>query len=341
MPDFIYPTASELREVGRVKEPVLTQNDPVFTIIPIEEADTPFVTWEQKDNFVGLQQIRGLDGKPGRVLRTGAKKYVMTPGYYGEFTEIDETELTTRRQFGTFGTPVDIGDLVMDAQDQLLQRRIDRIRYIAWNALMGRFVVADGRGLEHSDVFAVKTFTASNLWTDRNNSEPVQDFRSVRHNEEGQSSSFGPGARAFMNLYTWEAMVRNRNANDLGGARVGAGLTAITAEDFESLNAYMRRQQLPTIIIYNETYFDDDGTLKFFIPNGKVIVVANRPSANPGAYKMTRNVNTPGMGPGAYTYVVDTLEDRKELPRRVEVHDGHNGGPTMEFPGDITVMTVY
>jgi hypothetical protein len=43
----------------------------------------------------------------------------VTPGAYGEFTRIDELELTTRRPWGSWNGTVNIADLVMECQDQL------------------------------------------------------------------------------------------------------------------------------------------------------------------------------------------------------------------------------
>ena len=69
-----------------------------------------------------------------------------------------------------------------------------------------------------------------------------------------------------------------------------------------------------------------------------MIVVGRRTTgASLGRYIMTRNVNNPGFAPGAYTKVI-TKDD--EVPLAVEVHDGHNGGPALEFPSAIIKMNV-
>src|SRR5438270_9372171 len=126
MTDLLFPSTAELEEVAQDKLPRLIADRPVFTVFPIETSDNYLLMWEQKDNYLGLAQVRGLNGMPARVNRIGAKRYQMQPGVYGEYIPIDEVELTTRRQWGTFGTPIDLSDLVMEAQDQLLGRRLDR-----------------------------------------------------------------------------------------------------------------------------------------------------------------------------------------------------------------------
>jgi hypothetical protein len=76
-----------------------------------------------------------------------------------------------------------------------------------------------------------------------------------------------------------------------------------------------------------------------FIPNNKVVVVGTRPAGQRvGEYRITRNANNPDLGPGPYMKVVDNGEDK--VPREIDVHDGHNGGPVLYYPGAIVVMSV-
>src|SRR6185437_3058522 len=135
MAEFTYPTNAELREIAQDLLPRLAADRPVFDLMPIQEPDAFLVMWEQEDSYTGLQQVRGLNGAPPKVVRVGLKRYQMQGGVYGEYIPLDETELTVRRQYGTFATPVDISDLVMRAQRQLLVRRLDRIETIVWTLL--------------------------------------------------------------------------------------------------------------------------------------------------------------------------------------------------------------
>jgi hypothetical protein len=68
MPDYIFPTANELRVVMQDKLPRLTQDRVGFTLFPFRDYDNWLVSWEQKDNFLGLMQARGLNGV-GRLSR--------------------------------------------------------------------------------------------------------------------------------------------------------------------------------------------------------------------------------------------------------------------------------
>lgn len=338
MSNFVYPTAVDLREIEQVKAPLLTMSDPIFEIMPIRNTENFIVMWEQKDNFTGLQGLRGLDGQPARVNAVGMKRFQMTPGVYGEFSAITEEELTLRRQMGSFTTPIDLSDLVMERQDQLLARRIDRIRQIGWSVLQGSFAVSGLQGIVHADAFPVTRFTAGVAWGTPATATPLQNFRDVQLFEEGRSASFGANAKAFMNRRTFNSMVANTNAADLAGRRVSGLLSVLT---FDEINRILLGEGLPQIVIHNDGYFTDAGVWTPLIPNNRVIVVGYRPNGTIMEYQMVRNATNPNMEPGAYTRVWDSAEvDAGRPPRRIELHDGHNGGPALFFPGDIVNMTV-
>src|SRR5262245_44753355 len=154
MPQFAYPTSQSIREIDQQMLPVLEEGRLGLELFPAETQDEDQVRWEQMDNFLGLQQVRGLNGEPAKVAKTGAKGYAMAPGYYGEFELIDEAELTRRRVLGTFGQPIDISDLVGTAETKLLQRELDRREWIVWTLLQaGVFAVQSEDGVLHMDTF--------------------------------------------------------------------------------------------------------------------------------------------------------------------------------------------
>lgn len=341
MGTFIYPSSAELQQVAQDKLPNLVAQRPIFSILPIETADSHLLMWEQEDNYVGLQQIRGLGGQPPRVKKTGAKRYLMQPGIYGEFSALDELELTERRQYGTFGSGVSIDDLVMREQDRLLGRRLDRIEYIGWTLLVtGTFSVSgpDGQVL-HTDTFALQTHSGSD-WSTAATSTPLADFRAIQLLSRGHSVNFGPAARAIMNRVTFNRLVANTNAADLGGKK-GVGLQSIQAVG--DINRVLTDEGLPTIEIFDGGYLNDAGTFVPFIADDKVVVVGQRTDGGRiGEYRMTRNANNPNLAPGAYMEVIDRGAEGagKTIPRTIEVHDGHNGGPVIYFPSAIVIASV-
>lgn len=333
-----YPTPMELREVEQNLLPTIVEDDPVFSVFPIVETANSRVRWRQKDDFTGLQQIRGLNGQPRNVRMVGYNEYEYKPGVYGEFVTLDEDELTERGAIASYDEPMPIDDMVSDAQTFLLQRRIDRIRYIIFTLLTtGTFSVPNGRGeILHYDTFNLLALTAGVPWSTVATAVPMANIRAAQQLSLGQSVSFGEGAEMWMNQVTLNNLLSNNNANDFFGKRVGGGNTVNEVGD---INRILLANGLPTIVVYDRVYKDDSGTVQKFIPNGKVILIGRRTNnAKLGEYRMTRNAVNPKGEPGAYTRVIDRRE--REVPGGIDVHDGHNGGPIIWFPGAIVVLSV-
>lgn len=311
---------------------------PAFKILPIKNVDADLVMWEQQDNFIGLQQIRGLNGEPPRVKKVGGKRYIVEPGVYGEKAEINEREITQRRRFGSFGMPVDITDLVLIEQQKLLQRRLDRIEYIIWTLLTtGTFSVSSPTGgVVHTDTFSLQTFTASPLWSVVATATPLADLRTIQLKSRGHSVRFDSSATLYLNQAYVNFLLNNGNAADLGGKRVEYGNSIL---DLAMINKIMLGNNLPQIVPMDDGYYDDSGAFQLFIPNGVGVLVGSRKSGVPiGNYDMTRNANNADSAPGAYMKVVDLGE--LYVPRQIVVHDGHNGAVEIPFPGAVVALVI-
>jgi hypothetical protein len=158
----------------------------------------------------------------------------------------------------------------------------------------------------------------------------------VQLKHRGQSTSFYADAKAFMNLNTANNALVNTNNADLYGRRVTGLATVNSPGQWAQLNA---EDNLPQPVIYDEGYLDDSGTFHPFIPDNTVVVLGKRFNAAPlGRFVYTRNANNPNAGPGPYMRVIDTADYK--VPRSIEVHDGYNGGPAIEYPGSVVLMNV-
>lgn len=334
---LVFPTAQEMKLIEQTLIPRVTEGRLGLQLMPVVNSDYHILSWEQKDNYTGLQEVRGLNGQPGRVTRIGGRRYTMPPGVYGEFTSVDEAEVTARRAWGSINTVVDISDLIAECQEHLLIRRYDRIEKIIWDLLVnGTFSVSNEFGVIHTDTFDIQTYDAT-TWSTVATSTPLVDFRAIQLLGRGTSNKFdaAAGAKAYMSRATFNYLVANANDNDIAGRRVTGLLSPLTLNE---INVILLGEGLPTIEIYDEGYLDSNGTFQLFIPINKVVVVGGRPGgAKLGEYRMTRNANNPGQAPGAYQKVA---YEENEVPFKVDVHDGHNGGPVLYFPGGIVVMDV-
>jgi hypothetical protein len=256
MPGFVYPNAITLQTINQELAPTLEGNRAIFDFMKTRDVDSPFVAWEQKNNYIGLQQVRGINGAPSRVKAVGGSRFVMEPGYYGEYLLIDERELTQRRAWGSFATSIDITDLVREKQDQLLQRRYDRIEWMGWTlATTGTFSVSDGSSVLHTDSYTTQTYSAGVPWATVATATPLADFRAIQLKGRGYSLDFGARAKAYVNRTTLNAMLSNTNAADLAGRR-GAGLSGINS--LAQANELLAMDDLPTLVPYDRGYIDDN-----------------------------------------------------------------------------------
>jgi hypothetical protein len=316
---------------------------PIFNYFPLDTADADVLLWEQRDNYFGLMQVRGLNGEFPRVLPTGAKRYRMEPGYYGEFMEVDEAELTRRAAMTSYTQYIDVGDLVRERQNRLTGRHFDRMEQQLWTLCStGTFSVAAANGaILHTDTFTLQTFTASVPWATVATATPLADFRAVQLGGPANGVSFGADARAFMNRTTYNSMIANTNQSDLAGRRsMGLG----TINNLPGINQLLTGDDLPGIVVYDRGYLNDSNTFTRFIPNNKVVVFGTRPGAESvGQFRYTRNANTgleggamAAVGSGPFTLA---YQDPRP-PRMIEVYRGFNGGPIIWWPSAIYVMTV-
>jgi hypothetical protein len=331
--------------IEQEKMPRMMQGRAAFDFFALTTKDAPVVTWEQRDSYTGLQQLRGLGGKPNHVQAVAGKRYSYIPGTYGEFRNLDETEMTLRRQWGTFGTPIKLDDLVMEASEMMQQRFLDRVESTIWAVLGGTFQILGQAGqIMHEDGFNNQIYTAIIEWLNPATATPLQNYRDIQLLSRGQSVSFGADAKSYMNRRTFNYLIANTNAADLYGKRTQGLATVMT---LDQVNAVLAGEGLPMIVIYDQGYLMDPATGQAvsralftpFIPDNVVYVIGTRPGgAKVGEYIMTRNVNNPDMSPGQYTKVIDLGEN--QVPRSVEVHNGHNGGPTILYPGAVVKMNV-
>lgn len=339
MINYVYPTTRELKEINPEKIQNLTRNRPTFEIFPTTESEYWTLEWEQKDNWRGFQQLRGLNGEPSYVHMVGAKAYSAKPGVFGEFMTVDETMMTLRAQQVPYGAPVDIRGLVLERQDYLNFRETELLEYIHWKALIdGQFTFIGPTGAVYGDVFPIQTASFSD-WSTIATATPLLDLMGLKALASGKSISFGSGARMYMNSTTLSNLMRNRNANDLGGQMAIASGGVKPFKEVGEINTLLTGFNLPQIVEYDEGYFaESNGAFTKWIPDDVVSIVGQRTNGDRlGEYRMVRNGNNPNMAPGRYEKVIDHGERR--VPRLIEVHRGHNGGLVIYYGSAIVKAT--
>jgi len=145
---------------------------------------------------------------------------------------------------------------------------------------------------------------------------------------------------AVMNSITANYLLSNTNAADLGGKLILGGATV---NDLTDINKVFLGQDLPTITIYDEGYYDDSNNFQYFVATDKVAVIGKRRNGEQiGEYVKTRHM-IDGGGTGSWVFTkdyVNGINAPKEVPSRFELHAGHSGGPILYFPGAVVIASV-
>jgi hypothetical protein len=321
-----------------------TMDDPVFKILPIRPRNSMNLRWIIRDNYIGLMKLRGLGGEPTRVNKVGQKVFETTAGVFGEFETVDEKEMTTRAAGfpADLSVPIDVKDLVAEAQEQLTARQISRMKQIAWNLLINGTIsiaLSEG-GIGYSESYTQQAVTVSPLWSSTTTATPLVNLQDLQPTYgRGTSNMFNGMAEMWMNSKTANYLIRNRNSADLGGSRTRYGATF---NDIRTINEILVDQNVPVINIWDDGYLDDSGTFQLYLPDGKVLVVGKRPDGElPGEFQITRNANNPDMGARAYAEVLNYTDGpAKRIPPTIQIHQGFNGGAVVERAKQLVIMTV-
>lgn len=338
--NYEYPISTELRQINPEKIVDLTRERPTFSIFPMVDSNAWTLEWEMKDNYMGLQQLRGINGEPSYVKMVGGKRFSANPGVYGEYMTLDEKQMTLRAADAAGTGVVNVTDLVLERQDYLNNREIDLIEYIHWKILLdAQFTFVGPTGAVYGDQFTTQTATFSD-WSDHDNATPIADLLGLKTLQAGKSVSFGAGSMLFINQTTESHLLQNKNQDDLGGqlAIVSGGVKPF--KTLGEINSWLMGSGLPTIVVYDEGYNSEpNGDFVRWIPDDRGVLVGRRTNGDSlGEYRMVRNAQNPNMAPGRYEQVIDRGATR--IPRTIEVHRGHNGGPVLFYGSAIVRITM-
>ena len=335
---YPYGTNAEIISIAQKFLPQLELSRPVLSLLPNRSINESMVIIEQRDNYQGLMGPRGYNGAPDKINPVGMSRFAMEPGVYGGFAEIDEQELTVRREEGTFNQPMDMSTLVLERIIQVTDAEVRCREYLSWQLFAsGSYTSFDAKGaLIDSKAFTQRVFTATTSWATYASSTPLADWSTVSLLHRGYSVRFDRSATGFMNLKTANNQRLNTNSSDLGGKRRDMGATFNSISD---INKLYLENDLPQTETYDEGYYDTSGVFHAYIPDNTVIVKGTRAgNSQIGEWIFTRNANNPGSQPGIYMRVFDNME--RAVPRTIEVHRGFNGGPNVMYPSAIPVMQV-
>lgn len=331
MAAYSYPQPADMERLAQKKGPALVERSVIWRFFRETDVNRDVLRWFQKDMYKGFQNWRGLGGKPSPVSFVGESEYMAAPGFYGDFMALDERELHSHSDpTNPDGPAVPIDSLVMEAQDELLRREMALKELILWQLLVGgTFSISRNTQVVYSGAYTQAAFTASVAWATVATATPFKDLLGLPILGRGLEVNFGAGASLLMNQKTANYLLLNTNAADLGGTLRQSGSSVKTIAD---VNLLLSLNGVPTIEICEEGYFTTGGTWTLYVPDNKFILVGKRKDTDVlGEYRNTRNINAT-KGYGSYSKVIEKKDD---VPMAIEVHQGHNGGPVLEYPGSI------
>lgn len=343
---------------SREVKPILQQLIGQFTfdnfflkLLPFSSVDAAVATWEQLDNFKGQMDFRGSGGPYPTTQREGRNVFMTRPGYFGNSRELDETYLNVSTQLGSAAAAIDLTDAQSNDLKALTNMCVVRMTSTIADLLCtGTTSVTDpatGATLFSASVNS-QTYTASTSWSDHANSTPIADMLAMKLLHRGYSVNFGSGAQLVVNSTTVNAMLQNTNANDLGAKRVitvNAGAQPMTLAD---INRYNLEAGLPTIVEYDEGYYDGNGSFTKFIADYKGVLVGKRLMGEPvGEFILTRNLaldyghegsvaenNTGPLGNVYYDFSFN--KEKSAFISRM----GYNGVPAVYYPSAIVKVNL-
>jgi hypothetical protein len=349
---YTFPNSAVISSILQDKLPARLSDlgdDALLQHLPMQSVNAVKVIWEQLDNYQGTTQIRGYGVNPVRIARAGINRFNMDPGVYGDSALVDEEDLTVRREMGTFGLPVKIDDLVMERQDALIDRFVNFYRLQAGMLFtQGQVTYGDGKKLNVNQSFPLQTFTAIYPWSNTAQSTPLADLRALALLQRGHSVDFGQGV-IMLNRSMMNYVLANTNAADLGGKRQLVGMQKIGGGilNVEQLNFILQAENLPTISIYDKTYYPvGSSTPTLFIPDGKAVVIGRRDNGEPLArFLLTRNAKNMMPADGVmkpFENLAMQVINKSEIQAvpEIEVSLMFNGGPAIYFPSGIVKMSI-
>ncbi|MDQ3132126.1 MAG: major capsid protein [Acidobacteriota bacterium] len=339
---FTYPTNVALDQV--IQEYVVDTSAFIgLQIMPVEEAMTQKVQWDEMDNERGMTAPHLLGTDPRIDLRPGSKLREYEPIPFKESDLIKEDELLRARQLGTLGGVVNINTIVA----RLAKARMDKTRirqeWTVWSALRGVLTINENNVFV-SETFPIQQYTPLVLWSDLLNATPIKDANAMKLMYRGTGATI-QGAKAYINQTTANWLLENKNEDDLKGFQNSNYLNL--SFSLQELNKILSARGLFEFVVYDEGYYDEVGIYRTFIEDGDVHIVGKRPLgqsvgnwiSTPTLHRTKNGMPAPGFfeilevngmpSGGATTISLADLGAGKNP--KFELTGGIYGGPAMRF----------
>ncbi len=272
------------------------------------------------------------------VTLPGVRVYRVAPGYYGNKTQIRESQVVKMREPGTANKPVAMDELMNYYMLYFSTMAGSLIRNTTANLLInGTFTNTTTDATNNtSNGSEIHTYTIENYRTlspandgntgpswflDPINAKPVNDQLYWQNFLQlGTSTSFGNDSTLLTQQTTIVDLLKTTQIQQVYRDKYGSSITGP-----EGVNMLQQGFGLPKFEIYNEGYnptladvqAQDLSAFTRFIPHGALIWCGKRKEGQQvGAMKFTRNANKVNSGKPGYP----TVSENPELPWSEGIH---------------------
>lgn len=331
--------------------------DALLKLYPLGYEDADTISYDQWQDPYGLTALRGLDGPPMIVTLPGFRTYQVAPGYYGNKTQIRESQIVKMRQPGTANDPIILRELMAYYMNYFLGMSTARIRQTLADLLLtGTFTntttnatnnTADGSEDHTYTIENYRTLSPANdgntgpSWNlDPVNATPINDLQYWQNQLQlGTSTSFGSDSTLLFQQAVMIDLLKTTQIQQIYRDNYGASITGAAG-----VQKLAQGFLLPDMEIYDEGYnptladvqAQDLTAFTRFIPPGNLIWAGKRKDGQlPGAFKFTRNAaKVAGGSPGYPT--MDVSGDVPSIGQGIVVQVFYKNETPVHFDYEIT-----
>lgn len=326
-------------------------------VLPFEEHFSQRVRWDEEDNEEGMTPPHNMDTDPRIEERPGSRTHEYEGIPFKGSEVLKESDLLRGRELGTLGGVINVDREVMRRTRSRIDKTHIRAEWCRAQVLSTGELHINENGVVVDEVFNIPSYTPLVPWDNPDDATPLKDANAVALMFAGSGAS-ADGAVEYMNQFTFNTLLENRNAGDIRGFR-SQNFSDVTF-DLENVNKMLAKRGLPIIKVYDEGFWKKVNGVKTFlrfIPNGKSFVVGKRPlGQKPGAFAMTTSLHRQKNGqpaPGFFTFievngqpnrgvaVIDTELLGSAANPNIKITGGVYGGPLVRFPRSIVRKNLF
>ena len=350
-------------------EDVINPQDALLKAFKVKYADADKVQYDQWDSPYGITQYRGLGADPPRVKFGSFQKFEIDPGYWGEFTLLQEEEITRGRKPGTLADPMVVSQISNFFCLNFATRIISLIRKAIADVIRTGIFMQTGK---LGQQFAYQLLNYNNMvspaipWKSQaSQANPIIDQIGWKAQfQKGSSNYFGKGSVLLANSFTIQDLFRTAGYQSTYRGPYGSSVLGIDGSpaDVTGMNEIQQYFDLPNICPYDFGYFNtladaqanNQAAFNYIIPNQTLIWIGQRPNSIVGEFQLTRHAGLIEKGDAAkYPNADDQLEGieavkeglyvrahyQNHMPHQYKIEAGFNGSPIVGYPGAVAAIT--